>query len=255
MSEQKHCENFRAVLVADSDENPKTPRREKDLLMTRTRCKMWTCEYCARVNRNIWRARIIEHIKNTKAHDYKPEPVKQWFFVTLTAHENSHRAGNTLINLRKAWDKARKLAHKYKTCEKWHYVRVFEAHKSGELHIHMITNIEFSQRWWSTTMRRSGAGWSVDVQQLSGEPLPVASYVAKYMTKQSEHFPRNLRRINASHGWSQAPLKDKSLKWRVQAAVWERDIMAYKTVKDIQNDKIITTDDLLNNPYYPPDLE
>jgi len=47
------CKNFDGLAVIDGD--PDT-----DLLVARLRCGMWDCEYCARKNRAIWRAHIID---------------------------------------------------------------------------------------------------------------------------------------------------------------------------------------------------
>jgi len=62
----------------------------------RLRCKMWTCEYCAKINRLQWRAKLIHHIHATQG---------AWSWFTLTAHSQTRGEERSIANLRRAWEK------------------------------------------------------------------------------------------------------------------------------------------------------
>lgn len=242
----KTCPNFSAVLVADSDSDPRIPRYEKTLYVARVRCKMWSCAHCAHANRVQWRERMIKHIDQHKD--------QEWYFVTLTAHGNMRTTDESLANLRFAWDKVRKRIHRRKT-QKWHYIRVFEHHKDGALHIHMLTNMHMNIRSWGGMFAKAGGGWNADVRDLHGDTKYKANYMTKYMTKDEGSMPRSLRRVNASHGWAKVEKPYAALDWRVQSFVSDRDVIAYKQVIDVQTDHVVTLDDYIDHPFYPPEDE
>ena len=232
----RYCPNFSGILCANDGAN--------NLLVSRARCKQWNCPYCAVINANIWRARIIEHIKN--------HAKEQWFFVTLTASAMTRSLSQSAYTLRKAWDKLRKLIHKYKTVEKLHYVRIFEPHKDGAMHIHMMINVGFGKRWYKDKFAASGGGWNCDEKKLRGDPLPVATYMAKYMTKTEYTLPKYMRRVNCSVGWAKDPLPSSDYQWWMQDKVYAADVQAFESVYDIQRQCVINYDDFEDVDYYPP---
>lgn len=201
--------------------------------VVRLRCKSWQCEFCARKNRELWRSHLKKRIGRIGG---------SWWFITITAHEKKRTAATSLENLRDGLDKLlKRLRRVYGRID---YVRVYETHKTGAFHAHLVVQglshrlvrlqakngeiyfragaPEKSERTWSirTWFRRNaralGMGYMVDVQAIDTIPQ-VVNYVTKYMTKDAQAFyVKGLRRIQASErigaanprgegGWSVGP--------------------------------------------------
>lgn len=253
------CKNFNAILVAEDTDSNRT-------LVTRTRCKMWSCPYCAQQNRRVWRARIIAHINAIGG---------EWCWFTLTAHGKKRGKIKSLENLRLAWDTLMKrMKRKYKF---QHYVRVYEQHQDGSYHCHAIANFHFHDlrwryskgerttqysRWLAATAKDMRLGYythaaNIDSTMHGGY---VSSYVTKYMTKLSPEFDAQLgrvRHIQTSQGWAaKAPSGD--LDWQIKAGIYLDDLLAASTAKitiiDIQTGQQVTSDDFLDTYVYPPEF-
>lgn len=139
-----YCPNFNALAVKKEYES-------QDIPFVRLRCGMWTCAYCAEKNRQIWRARIIHHIKNNLH--------KEWAWFTLTAHSKARGAYRSITNLRGAWDKLMKrMKRKYGDFD---YVRIFERHADGSYHIHAIVSIYFDDIYYRVTRKGKNKGKKV----------------------------------------------------------------------------------------------
>lgn len=135
------CPNYHALAVKQEYEN-------QDIPFVRLRCGMWTCEYCAEKNRQIWRARLIHHIMQNLN--------REWAWFTLTAHSKARGAFRSIANLRQAWDKLMKrMKRKYGD---FSYVRIFEKHLDGSYHIHCIASIYFDDIYYRVTRKGKKAG-------------------------------------------------------------------------------------------------
>lgn len=253
------CPNFQAVLVSvDGDK----------LLVARTRCKMWTCPYCAVINQKKWRARIIEQISldsNVK-----------WTWFTLTAHSKK-RGQASLVNLRKVWDTlVKRMKRKY---GKFQYCRVYERHKDGSYHLHAIASFHFGDIrerkakkdgtrtkysiWLKSNATMLGLGYYThadDIERSHGGYI--ASYVTKYMTKLSDaaysEFGR-IRRIQVSQGWVKWRNPEESVQWEVESGIFEQDIFSAMSAQlryvDIQTGEQITLDNFIDHVVYPPEFD
>lgn len=219
------CPNFGLVVWKKTSDNLYT--------MVRLRCKSWQCGYCAAKNRELWRSHLKKRIGKIGG---------LWWFITLTAHENTRTPDTSLSNLRVGLDKLfKRLRRVYGRID---YVRVYEVHQTGAFHAHLVVqglsarvavmagkngenyyrpaigNI-WRRTWGIQTYfrrvaREVGMGYMVDVQNVETIPQ-VVNYVTKYMTKEAQNFNiKGLRRIQASErigaanqrgegGWSVGP--------------------------------------------------
>lgn len=148
------------------------------------------------------------------------------------------------------------------------YVRVFEPHKDGALHAHLIIHWSMSldatdkqnTRWLKDNARECGAGHQADYSTITPaydperqngrrvqEVLQVAAYVVKYMTKdlqsvvEDEAYPR-MRRIQASQHFKPEYATDVEARdWRVTGRyTYDQYIEDVKPVKDNQTNMKIS---------------
>jgi len=196
-------------LVAYSQNMPDT------VVMKRVRCKSWQCPYCARENRRLWAAHLRHRL---------PRVSDNWWFVTLTAHENTRTPENSLQNIRSNIDRLFKRLRRIYA--KIQYVRVYEVHSKGAFHAHLIlsgisarlqkktaangqehfraTDVpkgkgNWSIRvWFRRTCRQMGMGYICDVQRIHNIS-EVTNYIVKYLTKEAQNFTaKHLRRVQTT---------------------------------------------------------
>ncbi len=221
-----YCPNYSATLVASDVQGN---------YVYRARCKMWTCDYCATINRNIWQARIINHIVGNIS--------EAWHFVTLTLLGEDHNGlAESVATWRKIWDalmkRIRRMAKKADV--KLQYIRVFEPHKDGTLHVHMLINFAPSDNkqitrynrvkkrydtvWNSAALSEHlldlGLGYIYDWQPINSDiistsesdehaAIRIAGYITKYLTKTiqsvivraNKQHKLRLRAIQTSQNW------------------------------------------------------
>lgn len=185
------------------------------VVMARLRCKSWQCPFCAKENRKMWGKHLRSRL---------PKVSSNWWFVTVTAHENLRGHDNSLANIRSNLDKfMKRIKRVWSDVE---YVRVYEVHKKGAFHAHLLvsglsarvqkhttpqgvpyyrpTLLErgvgnlSARTWFRRTARSLGMGYMVDVQALDGIQKAVG-YVVKYLTKEAQNFvSKGLRRVQTS---------------------------------------------------------
>jgi len=255
----QYCPNFQMVLVA------KTPQK---IFVSRTRCKMWTCEYCASTNRSQWQARLIDHIENSD---------NDWSWFTLTAHSKKRTSKASLENMRGSWDTLIKRAKR--RYGKFAYCRVYEKHKSGAYHLHCIRSGHFgdiktrTQRdgkkvlysaWLSDTAKSLKLGYYTHASDLDRNDHGgyIASYVVKYLAKLSVETKSELgrvRHIQCSQNWPKLTEKSPELDWSLETGFYELDfwdaVEAKQHVVDIQTGERLTSDNFLDTYIYPRSLD
>lgn len=177
------------------------------------RCGLWSCTPCAHENKRQWAARIAHGVDV-----YQHQGYDQWAFVTLTAHESRRGFEASQHDLWEAWPLLR-TARRKKARGQILYARIPERHKDGTLHLHMVTHPSMGKKWWKDESRRRGLGYMQDERPLR-DPALAAWYVSKYLAKglDSEHWPRDLRRITTSVGWPHLPHGGEHL----EVDQWER---------------------------------
>lgn len=208
--------------------------------MQRLRCKSWDCPYCAKENRRQW----AQHLRRRL-----PRVSPDWWFVTLTAHENTRTPENSLHNIRSNIDRLfKRLRRIY---EKLDYVRVYEVHKKGAFHAHLVIsglsarvqkhtarngvhywrptlaeggkgNLSI-RTWFRRTTRNLGMGYMVDVQKVDGISQ-VIKYIVKYLTKDAQAFTaKGLRRVQTTQRVGGLSTYGSGA-WRVKARVFRSDV-------------------------------
>lgn len=206
MRDTAYCTGFSASIIG-------TDGRTK--LVYRPRCRQWSCAYCAQKNMATWRWRVANEIAD---HANENGIVQNtWFFWTLTLlgymHDKSmspeENTVNSLQKWRETWDtlmkRIRRMVKPY--TQKMVYMRVFESHKDGTLHVHMITNVapnDIAPRddnpdvWNSAELQAHldelELGYIHDIKPVvtdvnlheNGVSRNVSAYVTKYLTKEAQ---------------------------------------------------------------------
>lgn len=235
------CPNYSAVITAYDVENNRR-------FILRTRCKQWDCPYCAPKNKREWRYRIMATVE-------EHGDGVDWYLWTLTLSPKHHKSGSTSKSLkvwRKQWNK---LMGKIKyRIGKFMYVRVFETHKSGIVHVHMLANETFDDvvkikeyndkqelnirhhsKMLEKIMVSYGLGKIHDIKPIktdnyeeNGHARNVSAYVTKYLTKDIQSDVRKtltlagmtkVRMIQTSHGWVKVE-SDNKYKWTVGSILY-----------------------------------
>ena len=181
--------------------NPKVPFltgiRKKEAILLRGSCGSWSCPVCGSRNARQWQARMLNHMNKDKS--------GRWYFLTVTAHEKMRGTTASVKNIRAGWKKLyNRMRRKYGVSE---YVKVWEFHKDGSFHLHILIRRKIGVRWLKNNSRQCGMGYQVDSSR-SKNAGQVAGYCAKYLIKSFEHadkYPKGMRRIEASRNWTPLP--------------------------------------------------
>jgi len=175
----------------------RTDETEKKIEFAKGTCSMWSCESCGARNAKRWIARIIDGCNNL--------PAKNWYFATITAHRRWRGKHKSLMNIRKNWHKLRKRLARLADAqgEQLFYARVWEAHKDGSFHMHVVTNAPVGTRWLKDNSAQCGLGYQAKIDEVVNAGQ-VAGYISKYMLKSmpnSTNYPKGARRIEVSRNW------------------------------------------------------
>jgi len=235
-------------------------------MMARLRCKSWQCEFCESKNREMWRSHLKKRIGRIGG---------SWWFITLTAHENTRTPGSSLANLRGNLDRLFKRIRR--VWRRIDYVRVFETHQKGAFHCHMViqglsarvVRMEAKngqeyyrstdepkgkgnwgvRTWFRRNARQIGLGYMVDVQQVGTIP-EVVNYITKYMTKAAQSFNvPHLRRIQTSERIGAANPRGEG-GWKAQRAIYGGEIQ-YQPLQDLNLKITIPAEYWRDNVSYP----
>lgn len=235
-------------------------------IMARLRCKSWQCAFCEKKNREMWRSHLKKRIGRIGG---------SWWFITLTAHENTRTPGTSLKNLRDNLDRLFKRVRR--VWKRIDYVRVYETHQNAAFHCHMVVQglsprvlrmeakngqeyyratVEPSGKgnwsvrtWFRRNARQIGLGYMVDVQPVGTTP-EVVNYITKYMTKQAQafHVP-HLRRIQTTERIGAANPRGEG-GWKAQKAIYGGEIQ-YQPLKDLNLKITIPAEYWRDNVSYP----
>ncbi len=198
-------------------------------------CKMKTCVSCARMM--MWK-----HVyRIATAHHEHPE--LHWYFITLTQDSEYHQEpipddGNKSV-LQHHWTVFRKrMRRDFDTVM---YVRVYERHKTGVFHLHMIVALSEpleiyrepvkgnrwrnACNWLADELKGVGLGYIYDVQALKSKNI---RYVAKYATKSNL---TGIRAIDYSQNFPKQDYQkdDNGLEWHylgnIEIDHWVKSLM------------------------------
>lgn len=251
----RSCPNFSKFLIGQDGNKTK---------VVRSRCKRWSCEYCARINAMVWMYRIKDTIEDQKA----------WSFVTFTSPSEINDVEVTtefsLVIMQKSWKKFRE-ALRYKRGEKFRYLRVYEIQENGRYHIHAILEHVFDDiktansgtkreytysRWQKDNVVRWGFGTMCNASNFrrNGSDWTVARYIAKYLTKGDEKIGDGVRRFQASHGFAKASVSENDIVWSIQDDINHFDLYFYnqstELVVDVTAGNQITSGEVTPNQTY-----
>jgi len=215
-----YCPAFAGIVVKkELDDDGKK-------ILSRLRCKSWSCPYCASGNRKRWQAFLL---------DVLPAISEIWSFHTLTlpawVRENKEftdedRTLASLSLIRANWDKFMKRLKRQLGAVQ--YFRVFEKHSDGCLHVHFLLshwipedelkvahgsynakkdtwNNHYSYwRWLKDVAPECGFGVMTSSENLR-DPKAGVGYTTKYMTKEDSFVSDMLskyriRRFQSSQG-------------------------------------------------------
>jgi len=202
----------------------------------------------------------------------------EWSFWTLTMPSAFHklpdeqsRARFSLKSIRKNWDKFIKfMKRKY---GKFQYVRVFETHESGCLHIHFLASFHIHENDYKTVYKDNLRDYSYSASMKKEtayygwgkihavENLPVGDfartvgYVTKYMTKEDDFVTRYLgklrvRRIQTSQGIGAVPKGKSEYEWSIVTGVSRFENEMIPTI-DLNRSRMITALDFEDEGFYP----
>lgn len=245
------------------------------ITLVRVSCKQWGCPCCRHKNAKNWRAYLLDTFNKRFA-------FHKWCFLTITAHPKAHITPEmTIRNLSQGWKLLYdRLLRRYGK-ESMEYVRIFERHKSGKFHMHILLSCgeaydkcAFIIRKKSDEFRHPectflrmacagvGLGWRAhitrvrDIQSGSQSVGLVVGYLCKYMSKDmaSFPFPKHKRRIQTSRRVGSPATNAKG------TGVWEhkREIgitylrEAKKNIVDMTTGEILTERSFEGEAYYPP---
>lgn len=243
--------------------------------VVRLSCKMWGCPYCGPRNAIAWRAYLLDRFNKALSDE-------AWVFATITAHRKAHKTPKTsLLNLQQVWKRLYDRLKRRYNGKLMQYVRVFEVHKSGRFHMHLLLNIgvyydsrEFSIRtpldeyrhpdckWLRLACSELGGGWRVHMRRIweartrSANVGMVVGYVVKYLGKQlvDMDMPKHQRRIQTSRkiGSPATNAKGKGTWTHVREIPLSMVKKAVIPVFDLSTGEILTTESFEGEAYYPP---
>lgn len=239
---------------------------QKGWMGFRIGCGSWQCEVCAADNRNRWRVFLGRRLAKMGL---------IWWFGTITA-PSWHRTPETSLKaIRDNFDRfMKRLKRVFK--KGIEYVRVYEKHKQGSFHLHIIISglcerVEryaarskatcfrpamgasnaktwHIQTWWKKTLSKCGCGYIAEVKIIPTHQA--VKYVTKYLTKEAQNFNvPNLRRIQTSRGIG-SPKPEKRENWRINDRIWGSEVN-YQSFKDLDTGRTIPAEYWIDHAAYP----
>lgn len=158
------------------------------------RCKRWSCEVCAIRNRN----RVIAIARAANPRALLTLTVRSTDYESPEAAAEALKRGLRLLRLRLS---------RHKRALDFQFLAVFEKHKSGYPHLHLLIKGKFIP--WQTlrTMWEAITGsYQVDIRKIKSQGQ-AALYCAKYIAKDLSSFP-GCKRWWRSHDYSSAADED-----------------------------------------------
>jgi len=238
--------------------------------LTRLRCKQWDCEYCAKLNQEMWRTFLRK--KLALMYD-------DWYHLTLTAHSQARTLATSYSNLTHGIDVLMKRARR--VFGKIQYVRVFEPHPTGNaLHAHLVIaglsdyvvpgcakNLQpqylaisvrggyrgvWSVRtWFKKSAQECRIGYQAEIKWCQSHIA--TRYISKYLTKSHQNIPlKGIRRIQTTRAIG-SPQKASDERWNVGTLITPGMFANPVEVHDAQTGETISQYGFLEAGYYPID--
>lgn len=261
------CENYLKIAY--------TVVAPKKALLTRLRCKRWSCAYCAEKNARMWQYWLIKRL---------PEVSDEWWLMTLTAPPNVRGRVESLEAIRGNIDRLIKRMKRV-FGEGIEYVRVFEKHPTSEaVHAHFIVTgvtpyvaigcsvklqemamgvltrngrngVWAVRSWLKKVSWEVGMGYIADIKKFVGDNKIAAFYVTKYLTKDQQAIDvPYLRHVQVTKGIG-SPEFEKNYQWTPASYITARTFEEPNTeITDIDTGKVIDNNFWEHTGFYPNDV-
>lgn len=175
------------------------------------RCRSWQCEECM--------PRRLQELKKLAA---SGNPTK---FLTLTCDPAKFGSKDAAAKrCVEAWRLVRQQAKREGYADRIEYLAVFEAHKSGWPHLHILARAPYiPQAWLSERMEKYSGGRVVWISSVKSK-RHAARYVAKYVSKgpakyfTTKRYFRSMQYAPAADG-TVAPVHDSRRGWITETDV------------------------------------
>lgn len=265
MTEREVCKRY--IRVAFAETAPKAA------IITRLRCKQWSCPACAKTNAWIWRNWLLTRL---------PEVSDTWWILTLTASPETRTLNASMDNLRTRIDAFFKRVKR--VFGEIQYVRVYEKHPTSEaVHVHFVVcgllpfvsvgasakhrpmaigclrrteraGVWSIRTWIKKTCGGMGMGYIADCTLISGEPTKAVWYVTKYLTKaQDDLHVKGLRHVQVTAGIGSPPKHEGDLEWTTVAYITARMFVPNTAIEDVNTGFIVDNDYWEHTGFYPDD--
>lgn len=202
----------------------------------------------------------------------------KWSFWTVTMPSWVHklkseeeRAKTSLQQIRQNWDKLFKFMKR--KFGKFEYVRVFETHESGTLHIHFLAAFHVPDDDYKTVIKEGkkkysycasmkdsflnyGFGYMHSVENLPENDFALTvGYVTKYMTKEDDFVSKHLkkskvRRIQTSRKIGAVPKNSSAFQWTLVTGVSIYEAKEMETF-DLNIGRVVRDADFAGEHWYP----
>lgn len=214
-------------------------QNEHKAILIKTACKMWNCPTCAARLAKFWIAKVINGVNKLGGN---------WYFFTITSSRKM-RGAKSIKAIRDGWKKLynRILSLYGKNAKDLYYVKVWEQHKDGSFHLHMLANFPITRRWLKDNAHSCGLGYQAHVKPIDNAGQ-VAGYMAKYTLKNGfieqggVAIPKGLRRIETSHKWPEFPkMRGREYEWIFDNTrqgqlhrAWSLEMSGYKIIDTVK---------------------
>lgn len=243
----------------------------KEAVMTRLRCKQWSCPYCRQKNASIW----YMHLK-----DKLPKVSQEWWIMTLTANETTRGTYESLQNIREQIATLfKRMDHVWPDIE---YVRVYERHPTSEaIHAHFIVcnitpyvaigssvkhrpmaigvmkrggrnGVWACRTWLKITARDLHMGYMADIRLFNGPVEMAVRYLSKYLFKDQSIEITGLRHVVTTKGIG-SPKFEKKDNWETALYLEARMFEPNARIEDLNTEFVVDNDYWEVNRLYPLD--
>lgn len=179
------------------------------------RCKRWTCPTCHQINR----ARVIALARAGKPRAMLTLTVSSEHYDTPEQAAAALKDGLRLLRLR---------LKRHPRFEQFEFLAVFEKHKSGFPHLHLLIRGGFIPwRWLRRRWEEITGSHQVDIRKIDTRGK-AAFYVSKYIGKDLSAF-EGCKRWWRSHGYNEGQPEDQAPAWtQCEFAAWDTDFNALR---------------------------
>jgi len=261
----KICPKFHKIAKTIIDKEGK-----KQKLIIRLGCKQWQCPVCYKRNRDLWRHHLMKKISELGG---------LWSFWTITMPKFIHKASTpekraklSLFRIQSNWDKFMKFMKR--RFGKFEYVRVFETHESGAMHIHFIASFHVAEWDLKTVTKgekkeysycesikdeiftRYNFGYMHSCDNLpENDFAKTVGYVTKYMTKEDDFVSKYLsglrvRRIQTSRKIGAVPKQKSENDWEIVAGIHITEFRDMPII-DLNKGRKVVIEDFRDEQHYP----